>query len=384
MNSLLALQRRLSSALRPVSKAYAACMRLRAKRWRSRLLSAPYRAACPVVSVGNIGWGGSGKTPLTDWLLLWAGGKDIRAVVLTRGYKAKPPSLPFPVRPDSSPEEAGDEPLLLARRHPGALVVVDPKRPRAAAWAEANDAPRLFVLDDGMQHLAMGRDLDLVLLRPEDLVEEWDKVIPSGSWREGAEALSRAAAFCIKADPRTFSALAPLTAQRLAPYGVPVFPFHLAPQGLCALTPQGVSSELTPHLEDKAYVLVSGVGSPDQVRDTAETLLSAPPAHHAVYADHHAYTEQDAAELTAYGLPLVCTAKDAVKLEPLLPLFGALPVWVLEARPVFGTALFTDLSFPEWWEERWQELQAAHPAPPPLPPLPPLPEDASEATPPPA
>lgn len=354
----LALQRRFSSLLGPASRLYAACMGLRARRYRSHFLVAPYRAACPVVSVGNISWGGTGKTPLVDWLLLWAGEQGVSAVTLTRGYRAAPPTLPLSVQANHDPLEAGDEPLLLARRHPGALVLVDPKRARAAAWAEKNARPQLFILDDGMQHMAMGRDLDLVLLRPQDLLEEWDRVIPAGSWREGVSALSRAGAFCIKADPQTFSALSTLVTQRLEKYGVPVFPFHLEPQGLSALTARGVNTDLVPDLNGEAYVLVSGVGHPAQVLDTATALLHKAPEHHAMYADHHPYTEQDVTELASRGLPVVCTAKDAVKLARLLPLFGKVPVWVLEVRPSFGPGLFTSLTFPEWWQEQWQILSS--------------------------
>ena len=331
-------------------------MRLRARRYSSRFPSAPYRAACPVVSVGNISWGGTGKTPLVDWLLLWAGEQSVAAVTLTRGYRAAPSTLPLSVQADHDPLEAGDEPLLLARRHPGALVLVDPKRSRAAAWAEKNAKPQLFILDDGMQHMAMGRDLDIVLLRPQDLLEEWDRVIPAGSWREGVSALGRASAFCIKTAPKTFSALSPLVTQRLAAYGVPVFPFHLEPQGLNALSSKGFKTDLVPNLDGSPYVLVSGVGHPGQVLDTAVALLGKAPEHHAIYADHHRYTEHDATELSSHGLPVVCTAKDAVKLSRLLPLFGKTPVWVLEVRPSFGPGLFSRQSFPEWWQEQWQAL----------------------------
>ena len=123
------MQRKLSSLLRPASKVYGSLMKLRAKTYNSRIRRV-YRAKCPVVSIGNIGWGGSGKTPLTDWLLSWAEGKGLRSVVLTRGYGGKPPSLPFIVKQDSASAESGDEPLYLARRHPHARILVDPKRAR--------------------------------------------------------------------------------------------------------------------------------------------------------------------------------------------------------------------------------------------------------------
>ncbi len=93
------------------------------------------------VSVGNIGWGGSGKTPVAGWLLDWAEKNNIEALLLTRGYKAKPVSYPYLVKPGALAEEAGDEPLMLATQHRKAHVVVDPDRTRAGKWAMKNFTP---------------------------------------------------------------------------------------------------------------------------------------------------------------------------------------------------------------------------------------------------
>ncbi len=355
--NILSLQRRFRPLLRPAATAYETVMRLRARRYADTP-DKRYRAACPVISVGNIAWGGSGKTPLVDYLLDRAAKAGAGAVVLARGYKARPPELPYPVRPDADPALAGDEPLLLARRHPEALVLVDPKRRRAAAWAEEKAGPRLFVLDDGMQHLDMRRDLDLVLLRPDDLLTEWNRVIPAGSWREGKEALARADAFFLKADPEIFSVLAATAEQRLRPYAKPLFSFFLKPAGLSRLTlAPSDAPEKAPDLGGREYALTCAVGSPDQVLKTAESLLGKAPAFTKNFADHHAYTETDADALAAPGLPLVCTAKDAAKLAPLLPRFGRTPVWVLETELIFGPALFTDKNFDAWWAEQWDRLQ---------------------------
>ena len=182
----LAWQRYLSPLLAPVATAYAAAMRLRQCCYASDLLYSDSLAA-PCVSVGNISWGGSGKTPLTAWLLSWAVSQGLHPVVLTRGYRAHPPRYPYLVRMDSPVNEAGDEPLLLRQGCPAATVLVDPKRLRAGRWASQLQ-PDLFILDDGMQHLAVRRDINLVLLREADLLDQWNKVIPAGSWREPGSA----------------------------------------------------------------------------------------------------------------------------------------------------------------------------------------------------
>ena len=344
----------LSPLLAPAARLYAGCMALRARCY-ALPWARPYTASCPVVSIGNIAWGGSGKTPLARWLLGWAEKNAVRAVVLTRGYKASPPALPHVVSPSGSARESGDEPLLLARSQPDALVLVDPQRARAAAWAEKNATPHMFILDDGMQHMALRRDLDIVLLRPRDLLDDWNAVIPSGPWREGAGALARAGAFCVKSDAASFSALAALVERRLAPFGKPVFSFRLAPTGVRRLSSSGAASSLRPDLGGKDYVLADGVGNPEQVAATAKALLGVAPKQHCAFPDHHAYTERDAARLSSHGLPVVCTAKDAVKLAELLPAFGAVPVWVLETCLEFGPALYAEHSFPQWWEQWWQK-----------------------------
>ncbi|MDL2209934.1 tetraacyldisaccharide 4'-kinase [Desulfovibrio sp. OttesenSCG-928-O18] len=355
--NLPSLQRHLRPVLRPFGAAYAGVMRLRALRYGTGTRS--FRAACPVVSVGNISWGGTGKTPIVDYLLDKAAEDGVRAVVLTRGYKAAPQELPFPVGREDDPAVAGDEPLLLARRHPEALVLVDPKRSRAAAWAERHAAPQLFLLDDGMQHMAMERDLDIVLLKPEDLLDEWDRVIPSGTWREGKSALARAHAFCMKADPAVFSGIIPVAEKRLAAFGRPLFRFSLQPIGLSRLEPFGdAPSETVSGLKEADYTLLCGTGNPTQVRETAHGFLGRAAAAEIIRPDHHPYMEADALHALRLGHPVVCTAKDAVKLAALLPYFGDLPVWVLEVRAVFGEALFTDRPFDAWWREQWRALAA--------------------------
>ncbi len=353
------LQRRFAPLLRPVAAAYAAAMRVRALRYGTEYLARPYRASCPVVSIGNISWGGTGKTPVVDYLLQKAAEAKLRTVVLTRGYKAAPPELPFPVSRGDSPAAAGDEPLLLARRHANALVLVDPKRARAAAWAEKNAGPQLFLLDDGMQHLAIERDLDIVLLKPDDILGGWNKVLPAGTWREGKSALGRADAFCMKAGTNLLPGLIPVAEKRLAAYGRPVFFFDLQPTGLARLVPYGKPLPRTVRdLGGEAYTLVCGTGSPDHVRATAAALLGIAPAAEVIVPDHHAYTETDIRAAMQKGLPVVCTAKDAVKLTSFLPLLGDHPVWVLDVRAVFSQAALTDVSFDAWWEANLQRLLA--------------------------
>ncbi len=351
MERLLRIQKALRPVLAPLGALYAGAMALRRELYRRRVLPV-WSPPAATVAVGNIGWGGSGKTPLAGWLLGWAGERGLKAGLLTRGYRARPKAYPFWVPAGALAEEAGDEPLLLAREHPGAAVIVDPERSRGGRFLCERLKPDLLVLDDGFQHLAVERDMNLVLLRAEDLGQEWDRVLPAGSWREGEGALDRADAFLFKVGPRTFEALTPQISGRLGRFRRPVFSFRLSPRGLRP----ALGGDLVPGL-DGDYLLVSGVGNPAQVERTATAFLGRRPARHAVFPDHYFYTRRDVHELRAEAQKrrcafVLCTPKDAVKLGPM----ADETFQVLDLELVFGPSLFTQLSFEDWWRHRWDSL----------------------------
>lgn len=102
----LSWQKRLRPLLTPVSLLYRRILAARRAKWENEG-SPAFRPVCQCVSVGNIAWGGTGKTPVVDWLLGWSEARGLRAVVLSRGYKAQPPELPLHVSPSRTPGEAG-------------------------------------------------------------------------------------------------------------------------------------------------------------------------------------------------------------------------------------------------------------------------------------
>ena len=355
-------QRRLSPLLAPLGLAYGRVMRARRGAYASGR-KASMEPGAPTVSVGNIAWGGTGKTPLTHWLCAWAGQRDLTPVVLTRGYKARPPAPHYLVRLDSPVEYAGDEPLELvracARSCPQARVVVDPVRSRAAVWAAREFSPHLFVLDDGFQHMAVRRDLDLVLLRPADLARDWGKVIPAGPWREPASALDAAHAFLIKASPGAFQALERDVRGRLEGLGRPVFSFDVRAAGVWAAADPGADPGTDAAMAGTPFVLVTATGDPSQVLRSVAEMAGRDPQRHLAFADHHGFTETDWADIRAAAdqagaRAVLCTPKDAVKLEPLA--MGAEPERLYVVRPevVFGPAMFTDQDFPAWFTAWWE------------------------------
>src|SRR5262249_10619353 len=149
----------------------------------------------PVISIGNLTLGGTGKTPLTIFLAEKLFDCGFRPVILSRGYRRTTRGTVIVSRgngPITTWEQAGDQPYLMARRLEGcASVVVGESRYLAGKTAQSEKLGNLFLLDDGFQHLQLHRDFDIVTIDPE----EWlagEALLPTGRWREPKSAIARA------------------------------------------------------------------------------------------------------------------------------------------------------------------------------------------------
>ncbi|MFN2599067.1 MAG: tetraacyldisaccharide 4'-kinase, partial [Pyrinomonadaceae bacterium] len=184
-------------ALAPLRVAYGAAVRARLELYRSGALRVE-RVGAPVLSVGNLTAGGTGKTPLVEWVAREVATREGRRVcVLTRGYAREDARrrvvVSDGVRVLADARAAGDEPLLLAERliaH-GAAVVCDADRGAAARFALENLGSEVFVLDDGFQHLRLARDLNVATV---DATDPWGggRLLPAGLLREPVAQLARA------------------------------------------------------------------------------------------------------------------------------------------------------------------------------------------------
>jgi len=176
-----------------LSLLYGLALWLRALLYRTGLLHR-YRAVVPVVSVGNLSAGGTGKTPTTDLLVKRLQARGLKPAVVSRGYgrdvEAEVEVVSRGGEPLLPPERAGDEPFLLARRNPGLIVVVAARRAAGIEQAVHLGA-EVIVLDDGFQHLAVARDLDIVLLDARAPLGN-GLPLPAGMLREFPSALGRA------------------------------------------------------------------------------------------------------------------------------------------------------------------------------------------------
>lgn len=250
-----------------------------------------YRAPVPVIVVGNITVGGTGKTPLILWLIEHCRSRGLRVGVVSRGYGAQPPQLPWWVRAEHSAAEAGDEPLLLVQRS-GVPLVIDPQRSRAVQALLEQETLDLILCDDGLQHYRLARDLELVLIDAARGLGN-RRCLPAGPLREPVERLG-------EVDAVLFNGASADSEQGFA--------FRLQPTALVNLR-SGARAALDHFPPGQAVHAVAGIGNPQRFFNTLEALNWRPIAH--AFADHASYSPQ----LLTFSppLPLLMTEKDAVK-----------------------------------------------------------------------
>jgi len=287
---------------------FGATARLRGWLYDRRLL--PIRQLdTPVVSIGNLTVGGTGKTPMVVHVVGALQALDLRPGILSRGY-------------GKGADDENEEARLLARLCPGVPHVQDPDRVRGGL-ALQDQGVDVIVLDDGFQHRRLARDLDVVLV---DATRPWGlppaggapvcAPLPRGLLREPPSALRRADLVVVtRADAAEPPALPPVEA--------PVLRALHAPVGLRTLGGEALALE---DLDGCEVDLVSGVGNPAAFEATVRGLGATVAAHRA-FPDHHRFAPRDLAGLGAR--PVVVTAKDAPKLP------ADAGVWVLDVAMSF-------------------------------------------------
>jgi tetraacyldisaccharide 4'-kinase len=276
-----------------------------------RGVRAPVRLPCRVVSVGNLGVGGSGKTPTAAWLADALHARGHRVALASRGYGGRRGRGVVVVSDGrhvlSRVEEAGDEPLLLAAHAPGVPVLVARDRALAGWRALAAFGAELLVLDDGFQHHRLHRDLDLVMF---DGATGFGRggCLPHGPLREPAGALRAADAVGVVDGPLAERAEARV--QGLAPEAFR-FAATRRPASLRRLSGDERSAPQT--LAGRQVGLLCGLGRPGGLRRTVEALGARVVAERS-FADHHAYRPSDLAGLEAKAPLWITTEKDALKI----------------------------------------------------------------------
>ena len=246
-----------------------------------------------VVSVGNVSTGGSGKTPFVLLLGEMLKERGIKFDVLSRGYGRQSRGVLL-VDPLGSPQQFGDEPLLIARKLQ-VPVIVGEDRYEAGKFSESKFGAQLHLLDDGFQHRGLARDFDIVLVTQKDAT---DRLLPAGRLREPLRALRRADAVVLMSGAE--AALFPIAEKEVW-------------RGRRGIVPKDIP---------RRPVVFCGIARPENFMLQLRAA-NVGAAAHAFYRDHHAYSESDVQELkrlkqsTEAG-GFVTTEKDAINLGPYL------------------------------------------------------------------
>ena len=305
--------------LAPFGVLYGAVQRLRALLYRCGAFSS-YRAPRPVVSVGNLTAGGTGKTPVVDAIVRHALQRGERPAIISRGYGGQIRSgVAIVSRGDGSgpllpAEHCGDEPFLLARRNPQAIVVVAPRRREGIEAAIHACGATLIILDDGFQHLAVQRDLDILLLDARRPLGN-GSLLPAGLLREPPAAHSRAQLCILTRDevlaaPTPFSELATIRCRhRLATEFVALDGSRRAVRALTGRRGVAFAGIANPEIFFEALKalgleLTAAITLNDHAAYDAATLEKLRVA--ALTADFFVTTEKDGVKLRASDLPLPC------------------------------------------------------------------------------
>ena len=300
-----------SLILLPVSWVYCCVMWLRGLGYRWNLLRS-VKLPVPVIVVGNITVGGTGKTPLVIWLVAFLRQKGLHPGIVTRGYQGRARTWPQSVLPQSDPDQVGDEAVLLARR--GACpVVADPDRVRAAQLLVRDHGCDVIVSDDGLQHLRLARDIEIAVIDGERRFGN-GLCLPAGPLREPVSRLNRVPLRVTNGQARTGE-----------------LGMEFVETGLCRVNSPAQTVAVADFKERQVHA-VAGIGHPlrffAQLRRLGFNVIEHP------FPDHHRFTPADIA--FDDNKPVIMTQKDAVKCEP----FAADRHWYLsvEARPdpVFG------------------------------------------------
>lgn len=332
------------------SSIYGAVARQR-RQWYARHPSRQRRLDHPVISVGNLSLGGSGKTPVVEYVARMLLDAGERPAILSRGYARRVQTDGVTVVSDGREvladlDHAGDEPLMLARALPGVAVLVAADRFVAGRYAEERLGSTVHILDDGFQHIALWRDINLLLVDQADLSDE---VLPAGRLREPLSAAQAAdAALVTSADdaarayvrdrlgvPTVFRVRRALQAVRMVSSGKPIEPAAVGPvfAAVAIARPQRLFEDLS-----AAGWRLGGTMT---------------------FRDHHRFSQGDVTRIArasrdAQTHVVVTTAKDAVRLEALDCSSMALAVAHTKSivEPVPG--------FEAWLRDRLSQARGQH------------------------
>ena len=310
----------------PFSLIYGAVTSLRNLFYTTKWLPI-YYPAIKTVAIGNLSTGGTGKTPMTEFLLKHLDYQS--AVVVSRGYGRETQGLRL-VDPKGEASEYGDEALQIARKFPAVQVIVAEKR-KAALEAALEFGPDIALMDDAFQHRSVQADAYILLTAYHKLFTE-DLILPAGNLREARRGAKRAAIIIVTKCPSNLS----ITKRDEIKQAIAAY--SQAPVYFSTLAYSNLKNSRGSELELKRAILFSGIAFPQLMAKHLETHLKLVDEHH--FKDHYAFSLQDLKTLLAQAkqekAALICSEKDYVKVASLgLSQDELNTIYILEVEHLF-------------------------------------------------
>jgi tetraacyldisaccharide 4'-kinase len=289
---------------------------------------------CRVISVGNLTVGGTGKTPVVEYLANYLKNKGKKIVIISRGYKRKTRGLQIVSDGTnilSTPEDSGDEPYLLALKLKGVPVIVDIKKERAGYTAWKKFKPEIVILDDGFQYRRLHRDVDIVLF-DDSILNKNKSLLPSGPYREPLSSISRAQIIWFT---KTNLSTDSNKLNSKITFRKPEHVIHskFIPERLVHFKSR--QAENLTKLTGKRVFVFCGIGNPNSFFRTLDNL-GAETVGEKIFRDHHLYTKEDINRIIQESRDvasdwIVTTEKDWVNL-PKDAMAATLSLYFLEMK----------------------------------------------------
>ena len=297
----------------PLSWLFAAITKFRRFAYKTGILKS-YKLAVPVIVVGNINMGGNGKTPVVMWLVQQLKDNGYQPAVISRGYGGTA-KLPAKVNADSKPSDVGDEPVLIANKCACPVWVGADKVHVATELLKAHPETNIIISDDGLQHYALQRDVEIAVTQPEQHSYK-PCLLPAGPLREPLERLSTVDAIVCNGEKIKASE----------------FEMQLVGEQFYNLLDPEIKSGAA-YFKRKTIKALAGIGKPERFFEHLSQLGLAFAS--VSFDDHHAFTAQDLANIDCDVL--IMTEKDAVKCKA----FAKPHHWVLPVQAQIEEGLLT-------------------------------------------
>ncbi|NTW56170.1 MAG: tetraacyldisaccharide 4'-kinase [Chlorobiaceae bacterium] len=299
-----------------------------------------WKSPVPVVSIGNISAGGTGKTPLVDWVVKYYLSIGCKPAIVSRGYRRESKGVQLVSdgqRVLISSSQSGDETAMLAWNNPDAIVVVGEKRKEAVSFLTqyfAKRLPAVIILDDAFQHRQIARDLDIALVNASEPVLK-AKMIPEGRMREPLKNIARADIILLNKIGKDDREKTDLILKKLEKTGRPIVKARIKTGELVCVSGDFIPTEI-PSPKELRVLAFAGIAFPESFLESLQSEGVHVVSRH-FFRDHEPYTQKRLQalrnEAAEKGLSLITTEKDYFRMlgrPELLSIITALPCYYLK------------------------------------------------------